>query len=906
MRFRIRSGLPHFLPSESAMPPKTYDQQIQIVSEALNAGKLQAAAASVQEIMGQVESLETLGDGLGKVLQSIYEEFQIPQFLAFAAWLERHPAEEMAQRALLPVASYREGIKEWRALLLDIAAESRSRQLAAQVQLRDVAAAANVAQSMFDRGENPETRLRVARQIGAVLGSLSHDQDRADQVVQILKRNASAIGIGDAHIAALEEARRTTFTNQAASGFSQQGRAFSQLHTEAVVQLMRALPGRAAGSQPTSDDEVKFYNALHLLLAAYFADEKAIPFLDIARILQEFCPTDPRATGPVEGIEELAFLRMNPVDRVVSVRALRRLGQKEKPINALIAAAKQHKEGKPAEIILNVMGGFANSRFFPYLASALNDKRYARMVPSIIDSLGRIGDKQSLDTLMAMFEQCCRSKPVDPSVQRIIAILIAALGRIARHPSTSNEMRSAIVLKALKILPPLRPLADQALHHFFALYDPASLAPEVKAIGVRHIVDSLWTPDTRSKLARGTENQRTELGHREEPVQILVALGPEIIPVLLQESERRALQFSGAYWALGEALSQIGDERALPLLQKILINTLTFDDSKIPEHMRETYYDAAKGENVPLSRDRIAHSLCYAIQHRCGPQGAKLLMEMAQAVQNKRYAVPGPQTASLLQEVLMKTRLREEAIQRGEPGVDTDRAAEADDFDSLEALVPREEKRPRQGDADDKIIHDIRGKGLFGVKLDKRISAIQEAAARGLQEAIGPLCELLGNSDKMIGSAAEVALLEMLGQWAATPESAASRLALFDMLEILRKAPQQRAEAMVSLIARLSPDQDPFRSFLLRFVSTESDAGMKAKIARIFHIHQERNPPAKVDSHASSGMEGEGQPAEGGSAPPAVSTEHEKVALRRQYLAQRQAWIAGGKKGAEPPRPAGI
>jgi len=64
------------------------------------------------------------------------------------------------------------------------------------------------------------------------------------------------------------------------------------------------------------------------MVDAYFRDADVLDFNDVARILQEFSPADERATGPVEGVEDAAFLRMGAPDRVTAVRALRRLGER--------------------------------------------------------------------------------------------------------------------------------------------------------------------------------------------------------------------------------------------------------------------------------------------------------------------------------------------------------------------------------------------------------------------------------------------------------------------------------------------------------------------------------------------------------------------------------------------------
>ena len=897
------------------------------LEEALQGGRVQAASNELRELIGLAADLGALGKDVGKILLALYDDFEIRAMCDFADLLQRHPAEEVARPALEAVESLLSGIEDWQRIFRELAGERLARDLMQQVRSRDVSAATDTARNILVRASSPESRMRLSRQVGAILGSMPHDQDRAEQVVNALSRDLESVGIDETHLAVLEEMWRTSLTNLGRTEPGVSERQWNRIHTDAVVQLMRALPGRTVGPQPTAEQEQHFYDALHLMVAAYYADEAVIDFLDIARILREFCPTDPRPTGPVEGVEAVAFVRMNPGDKLASVRGLRRLGQKEKLVESVLRAVKSYREGRPADILMAVMGGLSNNRFFPYLSSALRDKRFSRMVPLIIDSLGRIGNARCLGALQNLLEHYCGSRLIDPPTRRLIGYCLASLGRIARHPTTSNDQRNAIALKALKTLPDDGPIGQAALHHFFTMRDAGTLSDEVKGIGMRLIVGGLWSQSSRSKLAKGDERQRTELGFREELVDILVNMGPRCLALLLKEAERRSMQYSGAYWAVGEALGKIGDERALPFIEKILINTFVTDDSALPKHMRESYFDAARNEYVPLTRDRVAHSLLYAVRERCGQAGRRFLIEIGKAFQSHVYTAPGPQSAALVQQILVEEHLREEALRREEAPLREDAAAPQEDID---ALLQPEAKRPREDDSLDRLIKDIRGKRLFRVKTAKRVAAIQEAAARRAQEAVGPLCEQLDDEDRAVRAAAGTALQEILRS-----PTAPSNTMIFELLESLRKAPPARVDAITSIAAKLHPQRDPLKTILLRFVETESDEKQKKRIAGIFRVaHEQEAAAARRAAEAAPpeerlevlapdteedqperempGVQPHGRAAPTKESvlplPPGAQTRspQEIFELRRRYFAERQVWLAGNKRGPEPKRPAGV
>ncbi len=370
-------------------------------------------------------------------------------------------------------------------------------------------------------------------------------------------------------------------------------------------------------------------------------EESDACFVDLARILREFCPTDEHPTGAIEGIEAVAFLRLPPADKLISVRAIRRLGQNLRLAKTLLHAAERHrKRAREFEILLTLMGGLSNPVFTPCMAQVLEDESLKRLHDTVVESLGRIGDVRCLGAIQRLFASLCQARVIDPPTRTRLAGCLASLGRIARHPSTTEEQRNQIVGQVFKTLPSARPISRIAIQTQ-CTWNPGGLSADVRRLIVPRAMDILWTVDAHSKLARGNLAQKTELGSREQVATVLINMGTANLPLLIEEAEKRVIQYSGAYLALAEILTRIGDPHALPLLQKMLLITLKTDESATPEHLRESYFDAATNEFKPLSRDKIAHAIVFAIDKTGGPEGVRILDHFTQRIKSREFDPPG-------------------------------------------------------------------------------------------------------------------------------------------------------------------------------------------------------------------------------------------------------------------------
>ena len=94
--------------------------------------------------------------------------------------------------------------------------------------------------------------------------------------------------------------------------------------------------------------------------------------------------------------------------------------------------------------------------------------------------------------------------------------------------------------------------------------------------------------------------------------------------------------------ALANTLEEIGDERAVPLLEQMLRTAFLFDeDANRSSLLEEKTVDAASGEVRPLERDELIHGLLYTLKKIGGNAGIKVILDYADQVQGGRLQPPG-------------------------------------------------------------------------------------------------------------------------------------------------------------------------------------------------------------------------------------------------------------------------
>jgi len=108
-----------------------------------------------------------------------------------------------------------------------------------------VPAATQTAVKILKSATTEPARVQLSKQVGAILGSLNNDRPRADQVLAALERHLKSLDLDASHYQAMQESYRQVQANLSLSELATNEMQWNRMHTEAVVTLMRSLPGRA-------------------------------------------------------------------------------------------------------------------------------------------------------------------------------------------------------------------------------------------------------------------------------------------------------------------------------------------------------------------------------------------------------------------------------------------------------------------------------------------------------------------------------------------------------------------------------------------------------------------------------------------------------------------------------------
>jgi hypothetical protein len=88
------------------------------------------------------------------------------------------------------------------------------------------------------------------RQLGIILGSMVQDRPRSEAVVAQLGKQCRSIGYSAEHLDQLQETLATTHSRMSLTEMGEQERQWTLIYNEAVVTLVRRLPGPGGPASP--------------------------------------------------------------------------------------------------------------------------------------------------------------------------------------------------------------------------------------------------------------------------------------------------------------------------------------------------------------------------------------------------------------------------------------------------------------------------------------------------------------------------------------------------------------------------------------------------------------------------------------------------------------------------------
>lgn len=773
-----------------------------------------------------------------------------------------------------------ERIRHWRTELEPVTRERLAREARAAVTLADVRQAARQVDALIRRGGEAH-RDKLSRYAVEALGRLARDYEKSRQAfAAVFDPKRGAAPSFDWEELLLEVRGRP------GGGYEESDREWTQALGAAAVSVRELLPGRRELGEPTEEQLAKFQNEAAALLNGGLISGDDNDFIDALQILRDYCPTDPSTIPSLAGVEPRIFLDLSNKARLTTVRALAKLGESELLCAQILRLAKSPEGNARMPLLAAIMGGLRNEAFGPWLAEEFKKTSVPRDQERLIEAMSRIGSPAAIDLILGELAKCAK-KIIEPLEVRRARALLTNLGRVVRAKGVTSEQRNRLITRAVQLVgdKDLALSIHAASQLFVNRVD--ELDPQLREWAAKILIQGLFGRDQGDNLKSTNESP---LGFREPIVAALARMGKDMLPTILSAAEPYAARYSGAVSAFAELMGRIGDPRALPLLERMVLMLFNHADSPDdPVLLQEKFRDAASGEMLGLNRDDMIHTLLFTIEKIGGEPGGRILLEFADRVQAGQLQTPGEGTSG----ILLKAKRADGSL--GKRSESVERAP-------AETVPPAELA---------KAVKVAKG-GLF-TKPAQQVVALATLGRSRAPEAVPVILGHFAASEPILANAAQMALTQYVDPLPGSKEFDRLVEAIFAQERVLKGVALER---LLALIEKRFPKRAPFDGLYTRRLGTIGDGALRHRLGAailIGDVERASNIPAEVDGAEPPRP---GQSA-GGSNAAAATAKGLKLsdadrkrfeALERKekhkiYLEAKRIWLRNGSQGPEPQPP---
>lgn len=863
------------------------------LKQTLEDGNIEGSIEQVNQLLTlSTESLDATADNIGRTALALYREFVVTPVHRFYHNIAFHIEGSVAQRIQALLKPYVELTEEWLRKIDAVYRERLARELREHVRRRDTDDSIQAIVNLLRLSSPREKEQQILPiHIGNILGTMENDQPEVDHIVRRLRAEHKQHAIDPALVSRIDQAKTERLETIYRSRLETREVEWNRVLISTVVELKKYLPLPNAIGAPTADEIGTFEKVVRAILCTSFYENQFQHFADATLVLVEFCPKELSLAGALSGVEQRMYLTMGPKAQMVIHRVFQEIGQIHVLCKDFLRFAKGDHHHEYQKYAIELMGAFRAPKFVGFLIGVLREKRYQAVREEIIGSLGQIGGPKASDILLAELERVARARVIDPPRLRQASRIVTALGEMSKSKWMDEKKRNALIKQVIGLLPADEQRLKLLASLSFFRHQTEHIHTKSLAWAVKTLTECLWLADEQPNFARGNDRQRTILGYRQQIVDTLIAIGQPGLQAFLQAVGKHRLRYGGAYLAIAEVLEKIGDERAIPIIEKLLCNSLLADDEEIGKYQKEYYWDSTEAKRKPLSQDKIVGSLVYAADKIGGEQAEELLNGLFEQVQGGHLSPPGPETANFLMDANMRIAKRKGFSAFAPPPQQAhDKPAKAETDPSQQAI-------------ERKLIETLTKKTFLINRKQRRIkkvAALRELAERRSVAALDPIIAQLCDKDKLVCAAAATALLEF-----AAP--GASKRILENLincfLATLEHAGKDLRERITALFTRIHRRCPTVHETLERILQSESKSGLRAEVSKMLLIIEKELPsPAQSAAPPPST-----EPSEAEQEKPEVAKLSIPLAdleKKRLYMLARQEWIRGGKKGPPPEMPA--
>ena len=853
-------------------------------------GKCEQAVEMVAERLADAPApdQEPILQRLGDVVKEAFDDFayaHVDRFIALSVVRLGEAAGEIFQEC---VNQCRKLTQTWQHKLLPLEMERHARGLREAVRARDVNSAVRILRLMIEgRAQDPAYGRRL-NYVGAILGSLSNDQQQAHQLFQRARSLAGRSAEWSAEdIDKIEAACQDRAGKLGQEGSINLEREFRSALTQVTVEMRQYLPGPNVISDVPTSQARQFSGVIRAIIRTGMQARRPIPWADICEMFVEFVPARVSATSALGGVEGRLIQHLGPAAQNLVKTVFKQTGELEVVRTALVHYAESIVDPREFGRAAETMRLMAHPELSQYLKTKLGDKRLQKVRPLLMDAIGQTGDSDSVKTLIEDLRRSIRKATLQGEDRRQALKTLQTLGQTVQNAGDVEQVRS-IVQSAISLAPD----KDPRLKLQFALQitppNPAeTLTADQRNWLIATFVQALWLGEETPENATGPERQRTLLGWREPVVDALEQFGQVGVSAVIRTAEDLILRYSPALMALAEYATRVKNQALTPLLERALDTVAGHNSAHTSRYAQETYWDATLNQRKPITQKMALAAVIHALGALGGRRADMALTRLNQRIQSNQCPTPDADAYKVLYDAVNRTgALKGQSL--------ADATAGADDADmGLDNLdAPTRNVSPAEVQA------HIAALGKFYLfaakKRTRKVAAIQALAMARAPEALDALLKAYLDSDAFISASAAIALQEYAS--AAVPPATRKAFLLACLDQIEEGSPADRNKLVELLQQCKAGDQQEMALIVANRMEKAADGS--AQHRALFRILK---PDGAKPIKAAAG-EGESLDSQ----VDATISKIDLLARRQEYLKLRQAWVRGGKKGAEPPRPPGV
>ncbi len=821
------------------------------------------------------------GIEIAKAAANVWRDLIAEPVLKFHDDLEGHleaEVTEWCQKALGRLFKIHE---KWENKLWDVHMERMARELRDNIRVNNlVAGAENVHRLMVIVEQNK--RMGRASYIGTVMGTVINHPKEADNLLKFLAKKPSNYDLTPEYIGKMSEAYRDQRDKvlNAKSEFSEQE--WRRQLVTVSLEIQDTMPPKESMESPTESHLRDVGDVFRSLFRVPILNENLDLFYDATLLAVEFLPKEHTAAAQMAGIEKRLYTNLGHTAVKTVNQVYAELGQNKFFVTLYCGWGKLVKGTDHIHPVIEFMGALKSPEVLKFLKeiqgrSKITGKATASHDAKMAAALSAVGDEESIETLKSQLKTLTDGR-LDATGMKKVEKLLEALGNALRSPNVSSGDRKSHTEFIQRHVPEDQTRLAMVAAVKTMAFRVEQLTPQQRQWAVRALVKSLWMADQSTAMHKGENGQYAHLGFRAPIVEALKRFGKSEMETIVHTMEPFAMRYNGAFMAAGELFQQLDDEKALPILEKMLLNTIHHDSANENLYQKESIWDPATEQRIELTPEKILSTLVYAIGSIGSQEAKKILFRYQNMVKAGRVPPPDVESAKYMDQLI------------------GDFAVIGASKDHMKKILEEEDLPAPYDPSEVKALLKQLTKSYFlSSKEKKRIKKIQALTRLGqitAEDALPTLFSALREKDVMVQSA----LITCLAQYGDVekPEKLRDALILQAIESIEGKDPKVR-DGAVKVLHEIAPLSDDWKIKIMKFGQSAETEDIRNAFRRSL---QSAKQPARSSSDTVKVM-AEGETAE-------MPDNIKKLELKRQYMEARHAWVQGGKRGDPPPKPEGL